>query len=379
MNLHITLNHEAFLASDIYQSFYQRTQKKIGHTIFVKSICKCCKPPTHEGCVDIKYTSLKECMNGIDNAIHSDFYRSALDECDCELHKSWRRWSDLQQNNHGTRGSQPQQEPMLFWNHLNKPAEHFCEMTCCSPSPFDVMRISDSDEYPTPRLIPIKCVHGCQECGIEPKLNLSACPVFTDPDDTEKRVKMLVWKKNGPQGKNILDNENFSMYDAVQRLKNELEDCCSHLVLNQWNRQSRTIDCKTFKENEAIVFTDFSANPLFEAAKTDVCAVPNHGVLDIFLVLHSPENLTVQVGDEERNVRFNQCDAWHFLGSAAGKAKSSDHVFHNTCLDYIMSQYNHVTDWIIWSDNCSGQYKCQQNFIRIAQPPDHERSYDYSS
>ena len=96
-----------------------------------------------------------------------------------------------------------------------------------------------------------------------------------------------------------------------------------------------------------MVFTDFSVNPLFEACKTDVCSVPSHGVLDIFLVLHSTENLTVRVGDEERDVRFNQCDAWYFLGSAAGKAKSSDHVFHNTCFEYINTQHEHVTDWIV--------------------------------
>ena len=39
-----------------------------------------------------------------------------------------------------------------------------------------------------------------------------------------------------------------------------------------------------------------------------------------------------------------------------------------------MSQYSHVIDWIIWSDKCYGQYKCQQNFTRIAEAPDHERS-----
>ena len=81
-----------------------------------------------------------------------------------------------------------------------------------------------------------------------------------------------------------------------------------------------------------MVFTDFSANPLFEAAKTDVCAVPSHGVLDIFLVLHSPEIVTVQDGDEERNVRSISVMAGIFFGSASGKAKSSDHVFHNTWL-----------------------------------------------
>ena len=94
-------------------------------------------------------------------------------------------------------------------------------------------------------------------------------------------------------------------------------------------------------------------------------------------MLHSPEYLTVQIDDEERNVRFNHCDAWHFLGLAAGKAKSSDHVFYNTCFEYTKSQYDHVTAWIVWSYNCSCQYKCQQNFIRIAEAPIGGRSVSH--
>ena len=63
-----------------------------------------------------------------------------------------------------------------------------------------------------------------------------------------------------------------------------------------------------FKENEGVVFTDSSVNPLFKAAKTEIHTDLSHGVLDIFLVLCSQGNLNVRVGDEERNVRFNQCD-----------------------------------------------------------------------
>ena len=36
-------------------------------------------------------------------------------------------------------------------------------------------------------------------------------------------------------------------------------------------------------------------------------------VLAIFVVVHFPENLTVQVCDEERNARFNQYNSWIFL------------------------------------------------------------------
>ena len=101
------------------------------------------------------------------------------------------------------------------------------------------------------------------------------------------------------------------------------------------------LNANAFKENMAVVFTNFSANSLFHIAKND-CAALNHGVLDNFHLLHSPENLTVKLGTEERNVRFNHSDAWHFLSSAAEKSKSS--VSHNTYLACIMSQYEHLKD-----------------------------------
>lgn len=71
----------------------------------------------------------------------------------------------------------------------------------------------------------------------------------------------------------------------------------------------------------------------------------------------------------------HECDVWHFFGESMSKGKKNDHVFHNSCLDQILSHYqetfkmnnkppmNHA---ILWTDNCSGQYKCRQGFYKIA-------------
>ena len=157
-------------------------------------------------------------------------------------------------------------------------------------------------------------------------VNMSSLHLQCDPDNIEKRANIFMLKKTAPQ-KHILDNdgEPSSIYDAVQRLKKELENCCCNhcnYLLIQWNWLSRSIDCKTLKENEALVSADYSANLLSEAAKTDVCAILNHEVIGIFLVLHSLEFLTVKVADEQRNVRFDQCHAWHFLDQQQGKQKA---------------------------------------------------------
>jgi hypothetical protein len=91
-------------------------------------------------------------------------------------------------------------------------------------------------------------------------VNMSSIHLQCDSDNIEKRTKMLILKKSAPQ-KHILDNDDEppSMYDAIQRLKTELKIFYFHhcnYVLIQWNWLSRSIGCKTLKENETVVSTE---------------------------------------------------------------------------------------------------------------------------
>jgi hypothetical protein len=60
------------------------------------------------------------------------------------------------------------------------------------------------------------------------------------------------------------------------------------------------------------------------------------------------------------------------LGS---KRKKNDHEFHNACLEEIVCYYQlhrkqskkaALTNVKVWTDNCGGQYKCRQNFWKVA-------------
>ena len=73
---------------------------------------------------------------------------------------------------------------------------------------------------------------------------------------------------------------------------------------------------QNIKENQTAVFKDVPAKSLF-----DVYAIPNRGTLIIFLLLHAPENVTVQAIDEEKIAWFDYFGARYFLGLTAGKAK----------------------------------------------------------
>jgi len=108
------------------------------------------------------------------------------------------------------------------------------------------------------------------------------------------------------------------------------------------------------------------------ASKTDNCATAHHAVLDSFVVLHSKRVVTVTKKDGTKiDHPIYDCDVWHFFGDTISKGKKNDHVFHNACLDEITGYYQRrlkelIVRILVWSDNCASQYKCNQNFLKIA-------------
>ena len=57
------------------------------------------------------------------------------------------------------------------------------------------------------------------------------------------------------------------------------------------------------------------------------------------------------------------------------KGKKNDHIFHNACTTHIINYYDKErTDAgkdtipmnMVWTDNCPTQYKCRQNFWKVA-------------
>jgi hypothetical protein len=124
-----------------------------------------------------------------------------------------------------------------------------------------------------------------------------------------------------------------------------------------------------------LFFTDFSASLDLGAAEKDNSSVDRHAVLAIFVVLHSKRAVTVNKDGRMVEHLVYECDIWHFFGESMPKDKKNDHIFHNACLDEIVSfcQEKFVTDKkppvaIVrtWTDNCAGQYKCKQNFDKVA-------------
>ena len=64
-----------------------------------------------------------------------------------------------------------------------------------------------------------------------------------------------------------------------------------------------------------------------------------------------------------------------FFGDTISKGKKNDHVFHNACLEHVINFYDKersdenlpaIKINIIHTDNCPTQYKCRQNFFKVA-------------
>ena len=69
---------------------------------------------------------------------------------------------------------------------------------------------------------------------------------------------------------------------------------------------------------------------------------------------------TVDIDDQGKRTQYNQ--ALHFWGENDSKSCSSNYVFHNTCVKYIIEYYqtkynNRFTKVAIFSDGCAEQYK----------------------
>ena len=66
-------------------------------------------------------------------------------------------------------------------------------------------------------------------------------------------------------------------------------------------------------------------------------------------------------------------DVWHVFGDSGDKNTKNDHVFHNASLRYVIQFYIDMgvdIEYVrVWTDNCTAQYKCSQNFYNLSHVP----------
>ena len=124
-----------------------------------------------------------------------------------------------------------------------------------------------------------------------------------------------------------------------------------------------------------VICTDFGATLDLGAVEKGNCSVDNHSVTCIFFVVSNWREVEyVNIKGNADKTITNDCDKWIFFGDTISKGKKNDHVFHNTCLDYVVDYYDGERERagcekipmnILHTDNCAGQYKCRQNFLKL--------------
>ena len=120
------------------------------------------------------------------------------------------------------------------------------------------------------------------------------------------------------------------------------------------------------------------------ALETTNSSVDAHAINDNFVVLSNRRKAKIKVkkminGSEvevEEEIETWTVDVFHFITDTMEKGKQNDHAMHHACLDYIMKLYQDrfendtnlpsLRRVIVWTDNAPTQYRCRQNFIKIA-------------
>ena len=375
------LQYQTFLKSEYYAAFQKRvmleksdyySEKKkptICFESFCGKVCDCVGDPTEMSCVDMTRDTLQLSLEGMEGYVsqNKEKLRERLSKCVCadcilpRIRKSVERC--------------PEKEPWidLFARRDKNSVSYILGKVQC-PRVGQPSLTLDSDEHEF-NMYQRACGRlSCWDCGPVRKLQWN-CPVFMDNND---EVEYWEWEKCETSGgeQNQMVQKTAKVKELMAALRKKIEAGIVHDFDKTWLSRTRHVDVRTFPKKTAVICTDFSAMLSLRPNRTKCAHVDRHAVLAIFYVLTNPRDVVLADGT---TIRVTDCDVWHIFGNAENKDTKNDHVFHHACLDYIIKYYieekNLDLDTIrLWTDNCTGQYKCRQNFYRLSKIPLGENS-----
>ena len=161
--------------------------------------------------------------------------------------------------------------------------------------------------------------------------------------------------------------------------------CLPHCQEIRWIRHILNTDFTRLPANTLLILTDFAASMCLRAAETKNSSVDAHAVNDNFVCIYNRRIITLKQNRKRSKIEILEvnewedltiwtCDVHHFFAETFSKGKKNDHQMHNVCLDALIKQYIAVFDELgtplenitIWTDNAPNQYRCRQNFTKIA-------------
>ena len=248
-----------------------------------------------------------------------------------------------------------------------------------------------------PKLIPLRCTHGidgngtdkCKRCGVA---NLGIIECLKKTEMADEIVEVMVWRKSIRQGmsngvqntQKELHPEEMTIQKLVDLFMAKVIECIPHYQEICWMNIMMELDLDYLPVDTLLIFTDFAAMMALRAFQTKNSSVDGHCVNDNFVCMYNKRQVVtknkmkkneVEAGVGEKSIRIFTVDVHHFFAETISKGKKADHVMHNIALDAIINHYKAVFETEMgttlkfvrtWTDNAPGQYRCRQNFIKVA-------------
>ena len=132
-----------------------------------------------------------------------------------------------------------------------------------------------------------------------------------------------------------------------------------------------------------LICTDYAVTMNLRAKETTNSSVNAHAINDNFVCINNRRVSEAKVKQKENGeesvtteqVTLFAVNVHHFFAETISKDKKTDHAMHNCDLDAIIKKYRtkfeeemgcQLRTVILWTDNAPTQYRCRQNFTKVA-------------
>ena len=365
--------YKLFMQSDVMRTYQNMYTKYVtpSQSFFYHHRCKCVSRPVMQSCVDLRTSSLWHYMQALAKYVRVN--ASVREEI---------------------KNSSEQHDWLAY---LTGRVDTFVDSTCCKRESHPHLKVGAGSSDRTPKLLKWACVNNtCLDCGVEKKQGIKRCKILSE---SSTEIKVMQWILAERQGVNKstgrkntqleLGVSTLTVKEVVKKLIAQLNIVREHQAQYEWRNQMFLRDRSMSKsDTHRVLFTDFGATLDLMAAEKDNSSVNNHAVICIFFVcsnwrLAKFKNQVEGSEDVFDETIVNDCDRWIFFGDTQSKGKKNDHIFHNACTTHIIKFYDServqigkdkIPFNVIWTDNCPTQYKCRQNFWKVASSGKHNES-----
>ena len=326
-------------------------------TRFYELCCPCVGRQSRQSCVDLRTSGMQQYMRAISKFLRNNKeMKDALTVVD-------KNWTSL----------------------LGGYVEDFIDAAQCDLVAHECLAVGVGSTRRVPKFAKWECAEGkCPTC--KEKLKINECEVLNKCSD---KIEVLEWKdaprqgtKGGKQNTQLeLSLSILPVNEVMKKLQSQLVTCKLHQAEYRWHNHMRQLDLTMSDPNTTrVICTDFGATLDLGAVEKDNCSVDNHAIICIFFIIYNWRVADFYDDGNLDQVIINDCDKWIWFGDTMSKGKKNDHVFHNACLEHILAFYDKersdknlpsIKINIVHTDNCPTQYKCRQNFWKVATHCNH--------